>query len=418
MVTLLGLLLVLGLVLGAMAPEARERLRDLGLDGLKRVRREATRVRPECDQFNAALRDRTRWALVTPALIACNVGVFACMLAGAGALGDVETLVSWGGNVWLRTRNGEWWRLATAMFVHAGWIHLLVNLAGLTQIGFILERLVGRGITLAVFVAAGIFANLVNLVTHPMATSVGASGAIFGLYGLLLACSIWGLRHRSSVTMPLMMAKRLAPAVAVCLLYNLMNGSVGTAGELTALLVGLVCGAVLTRQVSEHKPPVRRAAPTLATALVLAVLSAIPLRGVTDVKPELERTIASEDRTADVYRTASNRFRSGRMTASALASLIDETIVPDLQVTETRLKALTGVPEDHQALVDDAEEYVRLRTESWRLRAEWLRTAGKLPRRGSETAQHRANNRLIAEAEVKERAALEVLQKIQPSNVK
>jgi hypothetical protein len=106
------------------------------------------------------------------------------------------------------------------------------------------------------------------------------------------------------------------------------------------------------------------------------------------------------------------------MTANALASLIDKTIVPELQVSEARLKALTGVPESHQSLVADADEYIKLRLESWRLRSEWLRKAGKLPRRGSETAQHRANNRLIAEAEVTERAALEVLQKIQASNLK
>ena len=410
--------MVIGLALSAMAPQAREQLREVVLDLIKRLRREATRDRPECDQFKTALRERTRWAIVTPVLVAVNVGVFACMLAGTGALGEADTLVRWGGNVWLRTRNGEWWRLVTAMFVHSGWVHLLVNLAGLGQIGLILERLVGRAITVAVFVAAGIFASLVNLVTHPLATSVGASGAIFGLYGLLLACSIWGLRHRSSVTMPLTVVKQLAPAAALCLLYNLLNESVGTAGELTALLVGLVGGAVLTRQVSEHKPAARRVATTMAGALVLAVLSAIPLRGVTDVRPELERTVATEDRTGAIYRKASERFKNGRVSSEALARVIDEEIVPELQIADTRLKALTGVPQDHQPFVADAEEYVRVRLESWRLRAEWLRKAGKLPRRGSEAAQHRANNRMIAEAEVSERAALEVLQRIQPSDVK
>ena len=74
-----------------------------------------------------------------------------------------ETLVGWGGNVGVRTTNGEWWRLATAMFVHSGMFHLLVNTAALVQLGLILERLVGRLTFAAVYVAAGIFAGLASL---------------------------------------------------------------------------------------------------------------------------------------------------------------------------------------------------------------------------------------------------------------
>ena len=77
------------------------------------------------------------------------------------------------------------------------------------------------------FLIAGVLASLVHLVTHPMATSIGASGAIFGLYGLLLASSIWGMRHRSDVTIPLTAVKTLVPAAAVFILYSLANDSVG-----------------------------------------------------------------------------------------------------------------------------------------------------------------------------------------------
>src|SRR5688572_26708613 len=187
-----------------MAPEVRQRVleqvREVALACIKQVRQEAARSHPASEQFREALRARTRWALVVPALIALNVTVFVLMIADAGAVSDPATLAGWGGNFWLRTRNGEWWRLVTSMFVHAGTLHLLVNVAGLAQIGVVLERLVGRPIVLAAFLTAGIFAGLVNLTTHPMATGTGASGAIFGLYGLLLASSIWGMRHRSSVT--------------------------------------------------------------------------------------------------------------------------------------------------------------------------------------------------------------------------
>lgn len=415
MVTIFAVILVLALVFYSTSPQTRDELIRRAVAGIKQVRHEATRTRPECEQFREALRSRTRWAVVTPALVALNVAVFAFMVSAPGPVGDAETLLDWGGNFWLRTRNGEWWRLAASMFVHAGIFQLLVNVAGFAQIGLILERLVGRLIVAAVFLTAGVFASLVNLTTHPMAMSFGASGAVFGLYGLLLASSIWGIRHRSNVTIPLTIAKTLAPGAGVFILYNLANDSLGGSAELTGFLVGMVCGAVLTRGVSERKPAARRLAHVAATSVVMAVLSAIPLRGVTDVKPELERTVATEARTADAYRKASDRFRNGKMSAEALARLIDQAVMPELQATDERLKALTGVPQQHQSLVTDAEEYVRLRSESWRLRAEWLRKAGKLPRRGAEAAQHRANNRTIAQAEETERAALELLKNIQPT---
>jgi membrane associated rhomboid family serine protease len=413
-VTFLGLLVFVGLILSAMAPEVRERLREMALGAIERARREATRSRPAAEEFREALGARTRWAPVTPVLIAVNVIVFILMVLDAGAPGDPAALAGWGGNVWLRTRNGEWWRLVTSMFVHAGTFHLLVNVAGLAQIGLILERLVGRLIVAAVFLMAGVLASLVHLTTHPMGASAGASGAVFGLYGLLLAASIWGMRHRSDVRIPLIAAKRLAPAAAVFIVYNLANDSVGGAAELTGFLAGLVCGAVLARGVSDRKPAARRVAHLTAAAAVAAVIFAVPLRGVTDVEPELERAVAAEDRMAGEYRQAADRFSSDKMTAEALALLIDRTIIFELGVTGARLEALAGAPEEHQRLVAHAEEYVRLRSESWRLRSEWLRKAGIAPRQGAEAAQYRANNRTIARAEETERAALEALDRSRP----
>ena len=80
------------------------------------------------------------------------------------------------------------------MFVHTGTFQLLVNCAALVQLGLILERLVGHVTFAAVYVAAGVLASIVSLSDYPMAISSGASGAIFGLYGLLLASSAWTRR--------------------------------------------------------------------------------------------------------------------------------------------------------------------------------------------------------------------------------
>ena len=104
------------------------------------AREEYARLEP----FRAALRKRTRYAIVAPALAALSVMVFARMLFAAGALTDPATLVSWGANFGPRTTNGEWWRLLTSTFVHTGFLRMVVEVAVLAQLGMLLERLAGR----------------------------------------------------------------------------------------------------------------------------------------------------------------------------------------------------------------------------------------------------------------------------------
>jgi hypothetical protein len=86
--------------------------------------------------------------------------------------------------------------------------------------------------------------------------------------------------------------------------------------------------------------------------------------------------IALEKRTASAYETEVERFKKGRLTADALARVADG-IASEVSATRVSVSALTGVPKEHQPLVVNASEYLRLREESWRLRVEGLR-AGRL----------------------------------------
>jgi membrane associated rhomboid family serine protease len=411
MLALVALTAVVIVVFRAMDPPTRVRFADVARDGAVQAWREIRRVKPECREFGDALRARTRWPWVTPLLVVLNLTALILIFGDGAALGDATTAARWS-NFWLRTRNGEWWRLFTAMFVHRGLVHLLFDMAGLLQIGLLLERFVGRAIVATVFLTAGVFANLINLATEPMATSVGSSGGVFGLYGLLLASLIWTLRHHAQIRIPGAAVTRLLPAAALFVAYNLFDDSLGTAAEITALLVGIVCGAFLAPHVGDRKPAARRAVYATAAAIVSSVVCAIPLRGVTDIKPELQRTVAAEADATKIYEEAGGRFRNGRLTADALAALIEGTIIPELQVTGDRLLALESIPEEHQPLVADALEYVRLRSASWRLRAESLRKSGRAVPRGGESAAYRATNRAIAQAEETEREALERLDRI------
>lgn len=80
---------------------------------------------------------------------------------------------------------GEYWRLLTAMFLHAGFLHVLLNLWALYQLGSLFETLFGSGRFLLTYFATGLLASIASAI-FTNGYSVGASGAIFGILGALI----------------------------------------------------------------------------------------------------------------------------------------------------------------------------------------------------------------------------------------
>ena len=432
-----------GLAYRITTPEDRARYVDLAMGHVRRLKVAAAEPGPEYDAFRGALRARSRHVFVTPAIVAINVMVVGGMLFGAGAVSEPATLVAWGASLGTRTTNGEWWRLVTSTFVHTGTLHLLVDVAVLIQLGTVLERLAGRLMFAGVYLSAGVFAGLVGISSYPVAVTTGASGAIFGLYGLFLASLTWQLideliwrlsqrrredpdgddgsdadeRVESGVTIPLIAMKRLGIGAAVFLVYSALNGLAHTP-EFTGLVVGLIYGLVLGRRVRHENPRTRPLGAAMAATVVIAVMCAVPLRHLADVTPEILRVLATEERTAATFVTARDAFKKQRLTAEALAQLAERTIVPELQAADARLKALEHVPLEHQGLVTDARDYLRLRSTSWMARAAAIRRMDTDPRhapgaaadavwRLQVEARFRSNATATGKAESAERASLE-----------
>jgi membrane associated rhomboid family serine protease len=449
------LLVVLGTVAYRLTTAAqRKRLLEYAFDVARELLVAATRRLPESDAFHDRLRARTPHLLITPAFVAISVAVAACMLLAATPFSDPATLLGWGASVGPLTTNGQWWRLVTSTFVHTGTLHLLVNVAILSQLGAVLERLVGRLAFAAVYVSAGAFAGLISLSSHPVSVSVGASAAVFGLYGLLIGVLTWQLlRQRGGnpdpdspenqeagqeqeqgpdaepitvppVTMPLVVIKRIGCGLALFIVYTAWNGLAGTA-EAGGFLVGLGYGIVLGWSVVARHPRIGHVAAAMAACATIAIACALPLRNIADVKPEIARAIAAEERTSAAYQSALDAFKKGHMTADALAELAERTNVPTLKAVDARLEALRNVPPEYRSLVDDAREYLRLRCQSWRLRAAAIRRTAAL--RGAHDRTADASSRLQAEARFRshmvaegnaegaERASLVVFQRIRPN---
>lgn len=382
-----------------MTPEERMRLLRGILSAVKTGAYAATHPTQSNDPFATLLRERTRWIVVTPLLVVLHLVVFVQMVGVPGPIDDPRTAVEWGANFAPRTTNGEWQRLILSTFVHGGFLHLVATIAGLLPLGLVLERIVGRITFAAVYLGAGLIASMVSLwTTEPTSVTLGASGAVFGLYGLLFATLVWTVIERPPVPIPLVIVKRAAAAAAPFFLYNGFTDHLASGPELAGVGTGFVAGIVIARGVTRQKPVLTRTAVMTAATAAIVIAAALPLRGVTDFRPHILQIAAVEERTASTYDAAVSEFRLGRLPAKRLAQLIDRTILPDLESLKKRLGELRGVPREQTPLVEAADAYLRLREQSWRSRSEGLL---------------RSNIKTLREAEKTERAALDALQKLQ-----
>ena len=134
---------------------------------------------------------RSPFTSATNLIVALNVAMFIFMGAFFGAgwwePASMRPYNLFAASNGAATTDGEWWRLLTSMFAHFGFLHLALNMWALANVGPLIERLFGRALYLLLYLAAGIGGGLVSLAWNgDRIWSAGASGAIFGVYGMLL----------------------------------------------------------------------------------------------------------------------------------------------------------------------------------------------------------------------------------------
>jgi membrane associated rhomboid family serine protease len=205
---------------------------------------------------------------------------------GAEALIDAGALVPYSeGTIAQLTGGivgGQWWRLLSSMFLHAGLIHLALNAYVLWIFGTEIEREIGRLSTLAVFLVTGIFAGATSFaLATGFIVAVGASGAIFGLVGAFIA---YNYRRRQHV----LAQARLRGAVTM-LAINLIIGFSIPSIDWRAHLGGLVAGLVAGFAVDPSRPDAVRRVFSVAGLGVLLVV-AIALVAVRSAQIEADPT--------------------------------------------------------------------------------------------------------------------------------
>jgi len=158
-----------------------------------------------------------------------------------------EDLLNWGANFRPATNDGQWWRLLTNMFMHGGLMHILANMYGLLFVGIFMEPLLGKTKYLLVYLTTGILASIASIWWYEATISVGASGAIFGLYGFFLAALLLK-------AFPPYFGKAFLVSMLVFVGFNLLMGLTGgidNAAHIGGLVSGFLIGVVMARQLKQ-----------------------------------------------------------------------------------------------------------------------------------------------------------------------
>jgi rhomboid protease GluP len=214
-------------------------------------------------------------APITTVLVGINVLVFAAMtLKGVSPVNPTAgALLPWGANWGTLSLGLQPWRMLTSTYVHAGILHIGLNMWCLWNLGFLAERIFDPWTYVLTYTACGLAGSIASLWLHPMVVGVGASGAIFGLAGALIAALYLG--H-------LPIAKEAIRGTLKSLVafagYNLFFGAVAPFVDNSAHIGGLVCGLAVGALLAKHltAPPEARktwrAVTFIATAVILFIV--------------------------------------------------------------------------------------------------------------------------------------------------
>ncbi len=224
---------------------------------------------PECSRDRTkvrTLRTMPRTPTITQALIVINVLAFFAETATGAQLGGVSGS---GGTVFLHAAlwgpyisvKHEYWRLLTGGFMHDGLVHIGVNMLSLWFVGRALEPAIGRASYLAIYFTSLLAGSFGALLFTPQIPVVGASGAIFGIFGALIVVA-----HKRGISI-------WQSGLGFWLLFNLVlsvtYAGISIGGHIGGLIAGLITGWLVV-EVGERR---RQQALALAACVVVAAAS-------------------------------------------------------------------------------------------------------------------------------------------------
>lgn len=328
------------------------------------------------------LRARRPRVFVTSGLIVLNLVVFLAMLHSGAGLGltanDVQ--LNWGANFGPATQDGEWWRLASAMFLHFGVLHLVMNMWALWDGGQLVERMFGAGRFATIYALSGVSGNLLSLVVHHgHGVSGGASGAIFGIYGALLV-HLW-LERRDLHPREfrwLFWGAMLFSAATIAL--GMLISGIDNAAHVGGFLCGVLSGACLSPSEGQGgRLRIRvRAGGLLLLSWVLLVgqipAPAYRWRDETRARAEIASFLKNEVAINRAWQEIVGESRGNNVSFEDLAGRIETDIAVSYERSFEHLSQLPVSPDlPSGPSIETLRDYAALRRDASRLLAEALR---------------------------------------------
>ena len=212
---------------------------------------------------------------VAKAFFGINAAVFLGMaLAGVSTTSPTSgQLIDWGANWGPLTLGGQWWRLLTSVFLHIGIFHFAMNMWCLWSLGSLAESLYGKWTFAAIYLVSGVAASLASKIWYFSGVSAGASGAIFGIAGAVIASYYLG-----EFSLPRDSIKGVLSSLVMFVGINLVLGGMGGATDNAAHVGGLVSGGILGALVARLAPDsdqwLRRIGVLLVVLLPVAAAAA------------------------------------------------------------------------------------------------------------------------------------------------
>jgi membrane associated rhomboid family serine protease len=187
------------------------------------------------------------WA--TYGLIAINVIVYLLMVFSGISPTEPTTpqMIQWGANYGPLTLTSQWWRILSSAFLHIGLFHIVINMVSLLFLGALAEAIYKRTAYLFIYVLSGAAGAVASAAAFPGRPSAGASGAIFGIAGALIAVYKLG-----RLQLPPDVVKRDLATLVVFTGFNLLRGAVHAGLDNTAHLGGLAAGLMMGIIIAVH----------------------------------------------------------------------------------------------------------------------------------------------------------------------
>jgi rhomboid protease GluP len=271
--------------------------------------------------------------------------------------------------------------MLAATFIHIGLLHLMMNMWVLYSVGPLVERLLGNTGFAIVYLLSGLSGGLASLWWNPEVVSAGASGAVFGVFGALMAFLV--VRRRQ---IPLQVLHGLRLATLIFVGFNLVFGMMHKAVDMAAHVGGLVGGFAFALPLCHSFTETswrRRRWRNLAAAVVggglLTGAAVLLANDAGDLQRELDRFVAVEKRCVARYNEALRRVREGQSNDDELARTLRRDVLPGWRRARERVVSYRDreLPTLYREKLERLSRYMELRERGWLLFAEALEQRDK-----------------------------------------